>query len=101
FDEERVGRGGSERRCPLEDGDEDAGVDRAHTCVPPTVMASMRIVGRPTPTGTDWPSLPQVPMPSSSFRSLPTMDTYLRASGPLPISVASRTGAVILPSSMR
>ena len=35
-------------------------------------MPSMRIVGSPTPTGTDWPSLPQVPMPSSSSRSWPT-----------------------------
>ena len=33
----------------------------------------MRSVGWPTPTGTLWPSLPQVPTPSSSFRSLPTM----------------------------
>src|SRR5690606_10895178 len=34
--------------------------------VPPTVIASMRSVGWPTPTGTLWPSLPQVPTPSSS-----------------------------------
>ena len=27
----------------------------------------MRSVGWPTPTGTLWPSLPQVPTPSSSF----------------------------------
>ena len=43
--------------------------------VPPTVMRSTLIVGMPTPTGTLWPSLPQMPMPSSSCRSLPTMLT--------------------------
>src|SRR3954468_2356838 len=37
--------------------------------VPPTVSPSMRIEGCPTPTGTLWPSLPQVPMPVSSARS--------------------------------
>ena len=57
--------------------------------------------GFPTPTGTLWPSLPQTPMPSSSFRSFPTMLTYFIASGPLPISVALRTGRVSLPSSIR
>ena len=57
--------------------------------VPPTVIRSSLIVGMPTPTGTLWPSLPQVPMPSSSLRSLPTMETYFSASGPLPIRVAS------------
>src|SRR5271156_4486158 len=72
-----------------------------HRPVPPTVMRSSFTVGMPTPTGTLWPSLPQVPTPSSSSRSLPTIETYLRASGPLPIRVASRTGAVILPSSIR
>ena len=60
--------------------------------VPPTVMRSILMVGMPTPTGTAWPSLPQTPMPSSSFRSLPTMETYFSASGPLPMSVAPRTG---------
>jgi hypothetical protein len=35
--------------------------------VPPTVSASMRSVGCPTPTGTLCPSLPHVPMPSSSL----------------------------------
>ena len=34
--------------------------------VPPTVKPSMRRVGWPTPTGTLWPSLPQVPTPLSS-----------------------------------
>ena len=61
----------------------------------------MRTVGMPTPTGTDWPSLPQVPMPSSSCRSLPTMLMRFSTSGPLPISVAPFTGRVILPSSIR
>ena len=50
----------------------------------------------PTPTGTACPSLPQVPTPSSSFRSLPTMETRVSTSGPLPISVAPLIGAVIL-----
>src|SRR5712692_9875570 len=43
--------------------------------VPPTVMRSILIVGMPTPTGTLCPSLPQMPMPSSSCRSLPTILT--------------------------
>src|SRR5579885_2681544 len=66
--------------------------------VPPTVIPSIRIVGRPTPTGTDWPSLPQVPIPESSARSLPTIATRVSTSGPLPISVASLTGRVTWPS---
>ncbi len=53
----------------------------------------MRRVGWPTPTGTDWPSLPQVPTPPSSFKSLPTMLTRCNTSGPLPINVAPLTGA--------
>src|SRR5581483_10795698 len=69
--------------------------------VPPTVMRSILMVGIPTPTGTLCPSLPQVPMPSSSRRSLPTMLTYFSASGPLPIRVALRTGRPSLPSSIR
>src|SRR5690606_3299664 len=69
--------------------------------VPPTVMLSSLRVGWPTPTGTDWPSLPQVPTPLSSARSLPTMDTLLIASGPLPIRVAPLIGAVMRPSSIR
>ena len=40
----------SVRHGALEDADEEA---RAQTAVPPTVIASMRIVGSPTPTGTD------------------------------------------------
>src|ERR1035437_908040 len=69
--------------------------------VPPTVMRSSLMVGMPTPTGTLCPALPHVPMPSSRARSFPTIDTYLRASGPLPIRVAPLTGRVTLPSSMR
>src|SRR5438552_855981 len=60
--------------------------------VPPTVNPSILSVGTPTPTGTLWPSLPQVPMPLSSSISLPTIDTRVKASGPLPISVAPFTG---------
>src|SRR5262249_4605524 len=69
--------------------------------VPPTVMRSTLMVGIPTPTGTDCPSLPQTPMPSSRCKSFPTMLTYFNASGPLPMSVAPRTGRVILPSSIK
>jgi quercetin dioxygenase-like cupin family protein len=69
--------------------------------VPPTVSASMRKVGWPTPTGTPWPSLPQVPMPGSSAMSLPTMPTLVSASAPAPIKVAPFTGAPSLPSSIR
>src|SRR5262249_35483604 len=76
-------------------------VAAGHAPVPPTVRPSMRTVGSPTPTGTDWPSLPQVPRPSSSARSLPTRVMRVRTSGPLPISVASRTGRPTTPPSMR
>src|SRR6185503_13137105 len=69
--------------------------------VPPTVSPSILSVGWPTPTGTLWPSLPQVPMPGSSARSLPIIDTRVSASGPLPISVAPLTGCVTLPFSIR
>ena len=34
--------------------------------VPPTVIEAKRMVGQPTPTGTDWPSFPQVQMPLES-----------------------------------
>src|SRR6185437_2008765 len=74
---------------------------RVHLAVPPTVMRSSFTVGIPTPTGTLCPFFPHVPMPSSSARSFPTMDTYFSDSGPLPISVAPFTGAVTLPSSIR
>jgi len=60
--------------------------------VPPTVSPSIRTVGWPTPTGTLWPSLPQVPTPLSSAKSLPIMDTRVSTSGPLPIRVAPLTG---------
>ena len=43
--------------------------DYIHAAVPPTVRASIRSVGWPTPTGTPWPSLPQVPMPLSNAMS--------------------------------
>ena len=58
-------------------------------------------VGWPTPTGTPWPFLPQVPMPGSRPGSLPTISILVSASGPLPISVAPLTGAVTRPSSIR
>ncbi len=60
--------------------------------VPPTVSPSIRKVGCPTPTGTLWPSLPQVPTPESSRMSLPIIEIFLSDSGPLPISVAPFTG---------
>ena len=60
--------------------------------VPPTVRPSMRKVGWPTPTGTLWPSLPQVPTPLSSLMSLPIIVTRVSASGPLPTMVAPLTG---------
>ena len=41
----------------------------------------MRTVGRPTPTGTDCPSFPHVPSPSSSARSLPTRVMRVSTSG--------------------
>ena len=58
-------------------------------------------VGWPTPTGTPCPSLPQVPTPSSSRRSLPIIVTLFIASGPLPMRVAPLTAGPTLPSSMR
>ena len=61
----------------------------------------MRRVGWPTPTGTLWPSLPQVPIPWSRPRSLPIIVTLVSASGPLPISVAPLTAGPTLPSSIR
>jgi hypothetical protein len=41
----------------------------------------MRRCGWPTPTGTHWPCLPQLPMPVSSFMSLPIMEMRCIASG--------------------
>src|SRR5579885_1527688 len=72
-----------------------------HAAVPPTVSPSMRTVGWPTPTGTPWPSLPQVPTPSSRARSLPIIVILVSASGPLPIRVAPLTAGPIRPSSIR
>src|SRR5450432_3000446 len=72
----------------------------AHQPVPPTVIRSIRSVGWPTPTGTPWPFLPQVPMPVSSARSLPIMVMRCRSVGPLPISMAPFSGAPILPFSI-
>ena len=58
----------------------------------------MRKVGWPTPTGTPWPALPHVPMPSSRVISLPIMEMRCIDSDPVPISVAPFTGAPNLPS---
>jgi hypothetical protein len=46
-------------------------------------------------------SVLQVPTPSSSFKSLPTIRTRVSTSGPFPIKVAPLIGAVIWPSSIR
>src|SRR6202000_3039972 len=72
----------------------------AHRPVPPTVMRSIRSVGWPTPTGTPWPFLPQVPIPVSSERSVPIMVIRWRSVGPLPISMAPFSGAPTLPFSI-
>ena len=54
------------------------------------------MVGWPTPTGTDWPSLPQVPTPSSSFESLPIIETLLGdVSAYIPTNVISITDGQI------
>ena len=70
--------------------------------VPPTVMPSISSVGVPTPTGTDWPSLPQVhdavdELEVVADASSPCAGT----SGPLPIRFTPLSGAVSLPSSIR
>ena len=64
--------------------------------VPPTVMRVDAQRRLPDADRHPWPSLPQVPMPGSSSRSLPTMRHAVSTSGPLPISVAPLTGAVDL-----
>src|SRR4029079_9983204 len=79
FDQGAVAGTRAARLRALEDVDQEVGAQLAHTCVPPTVMPSMRIVGRPTPTGTDCRSLPQAPTPSSSLRSWPPRITRVRA----------------------
>ena len=76
-------------------------VGRGYCFVPPTVMPDTRTVGIPTPTGTLWPSLPQVQRPSLRVTSLPTMLTRVSASGPLPISIAPLSGAPTFPFSTR
>ena len=38
--------------------------------------------GIPNPTGTNWPDLPHVPKPLSSFKSLPTISIFFITSGP-------------------
>jgi len=60
-------------------------------------MLSIRKVGKPTPTGTICPSLPHVPRPGSGIGSVPTIETFFKASGPTPIRVAPFTGRSILP----
>ena len=74
---------------------------RGQLPVPPIVIRSIRSVGWPTPTGTPWPFLPQVPMPWSRARSLPIMVMRFKSVGPLPISIAPLTGAPTLPFSIR
>src|SRR6185295_5874914 len=69
--------------------------------VPPIVIDEIFTVGMPTPTGTFWPSLPHTHVRSESFASLPSISTRDITSGPLPMSVTSRRGAVTRPSSMR
>src|SRR5207247_5022557 len=68
LDQVTVRRRRARRDGALEDADQELGV---HTAVPPTVSASLRIGGRPTPTGPASPSLPQSPTPSSHLRSAP------------------------------
>src|SRR5262249_8004173 len=101
--DEHIARGGAELSGLLEDGGGQVFElhGASYAWVPPTVRPSMRTVGKPTPTGTDWPSFPHVPMPSSSFRSLPTMVMRVSTSGPLPMSVAPLTGRVTLPPSIK
>ena len=79
-----------------------ASARRSRPAVPPTVRPSMRSVGRPTPTGTHWPSLPQVPMPSVEREVV--ADRASRASarrGRCRSASRPCTGAPILPSSIR
>src|SRR4029434_7631752 len=89
-------------RAPFDRAIDDVGEQcGCNHFVPPTVISEILMVGKPTPTGTDCPSLPQVPTPSSSLRSDPTIETRVRSSGPLPINVAPFTGSVTLPSSIK
>ena len=52
-----------------------------HAALPPTVRPPISSVGWPTPTGTHWPFLPQLPMPGSSAMSLPMARICLQRRG--------------------
>ena len=77
FVEDDFGIGSSCRERPVDELRSESGsevlmwIERLdhERLVPPTTMRSSLMVGMPTPTGTLWPSLPQVPMPSSRRRS--------------------------------
>src|SRR5262245_19231045 len=69
--------------------------------VPPTISSATRSVGCPTPTGTYWPCLPQLPSPGSSAKSSAIASTRASTANELPASVAPRTGAPSRPSSIR
>jgi hypothetical protein len=64
---------------------------------PPTVSPPIISVGWPTPTGTHWPFLPQLPMPGSSAMSLPIARIWLQRGGPVADQRAPFTGAPTLP----
>ena len=66
----------------------------------PTVIPLTSVVGIPTPTGTDCPSLPHSQRPSLNLKSLPTAVTLRSTSGPLPMRFTLRIGAVTLPPSI-
>src|ERR1035437_2536300 len=70
-----------------------------HSVVPPMVTPVIRSVAWPHPTGTPWPSLPQVP--GVMAKSVATASTRFRISGPFPMRLASRSGSVIRPPSIR
>jgi hypothetical protein len=53
------------------------------------------MVGCPAETGTPWPSFPQVPAQVS--KSEPTASMASSVSGPLPMRLAARIGAVSRP----
>ena len=61
--------------------------------VPPTVNPFIFNVGCPTPTGTPCPFFPQVPIPGSIFKSLPTNSTFFKTSKPDPIKGATLIGS--------
>ena len=87
----------STRRRPPEPGGGDAG----QAAVPPMVRPlATRSVGTPSPTGTPWPSLPQVPG-APMAKSLPTASIEASTAGPLPMRLPSRNGSVMRPSSIR